>query len=252
MRKMKKLFWMFCLAMVPMLQSCDNDDDGYSIGDFTPPLWATAHVSLNSFYLDCDVWGTLWPLNTDLSGIKLDDRQRVITSFNPIYDDFQGYDHAVKLLSLHPVLTKKVEVLTAGNEEELGNDPVTIYKGDMTISGNHLNIVFVQNVPNKEKHRISLVRPENDADLVDEEGYLRLELRYNDYDDLSGYNAYGIVSYDLSDFSIDDHKGVVITIHSSANGEGVEVVFENTEFDNEHPAPRLATPMELENGDGLK
>ena len=29
--------------MVPVLQSCD-DDEGYSIGDFTPPLWATVQA----------------------------------------------------------------------------------------------------------------------------------------------------------------------------------------------------------------
>ena len=41
---MRKLHWLFmavCLAVMPVLQSCD-DDEGYSIGDFTPPLWATA------------------------------------------------------------------------------------------------------------------------------------------------------------------------------------------------------------------
>ena len=40
---MRKLHWLFmavCLAVMPVLQSCD-DDEGYSIGDFTPPLWAT-------------------------------------------------------------------------------------------------------------------------------------------------------------------------------------------------------------------
>ena len=63
---MKKLHWLFmaiCLAVMPALQSCD-DNDGYSLGDFTPPLWATVRVTGNAFYLNCDVWGTLWPVNT--------------------------------------------------------------------------------------------------------------------------------------------------------------------------------------------
>ena len=49
MKKFKWLLGMLLLALVPMLQSCD--DDGYSIGDFswdwatvraTGPCWATS------------------------------------------------------------------------------------------------------------------------------------------------------------------------------------------------------------------
>ena len=42
----------------------------------------------------------------------------------------QGYDHAVKLLRLQNVLTKEVEMLIPETEEEFGNDPVLIYKGE--------------------------------------------------------------------------------------------------------------------------
>lgn len=53
---MKKLHWLFmaiCLAVMPALQSCD-DNDGYSLGDFTPPLWATVRVTeMPLFKLRC-------------------------------------------------------------------------------------------------------------------------------------------------------------------------------------------------------
>ena len=68
---MRKLHWLFmaiCLAVMPVLQSCDDDDDGFSVGDFTPPLWATVRVTGNAFYLDCDLWGRLWPTNVNLGG----------------------------------------------------------------------------------------------------------------------------------------------------------------------------------------
>ena len=87
------------------------------------------------FYLDCDVWGTLWPVNTDLWWYEPVDGKRVITMFNPLSDEFDGYDHAVKILSLQDVLTKEVETLTPETEEEFGNDPVLIFKGDISISG---------------------------------------------------------------------------------------------------------------------
>lgn len=40
---MKRLHWLFfvmCLAVLPALQSCDDLDDGYSIGDFSYPNWS--------------------------------------------------------------------------------------------------------------------------------------------------------------------------------------------------------------------
>lgn len=98
------------------------------------------------FLSDCDVWGTLWPVNTDLGWYEPVDGKRVITIFNPLSDGFDGYDHAVKLLRLYDVLTKEVETLTPETEEEFGNDPVAIFKGDIGISGGYLNIVFQQNL----------------------------------------------------------------------------------------------------------
>lgn len=46
--------------LMPALQSCD-DNDGYSIGQFGGS-WATVRVlSGNTYYLDSDYYGTLWP-----------------------------------------------------------------------------------------------------------------------------------------------------------------------------------------------
>lgn len=214
-----------CLAVMPVLQSC-SDDDGYSIGDFTPPLWATVRVTGNAFYLDSDVWGTLWPVNTDLGWYEAVDGQRVLTVVNPLWDNYEGYDHAVKLLRLQNVLTKGIDTLTPEAEEEFGNDPVVIYQGDITISGGYMNIFFVQNLPSKNKHRISLVRPQADEELYGEDGYIHLELRYNDFDDVTNRQAYGAVSYNLNSLDItDETKGIKLKLNSQKNGE-VEVTLD--------------------------
>lgn len=214
-----------CLAVMPVLQSC-SDDDGYSIGDFTPPLWATVRVTGNAFYLDSDVWGTLWPVNTDLEWYEAVDGQRVLTVVNPLWDNYEGYDHAVKLLRLQNVLTKGIDTLTPETEEEFGNDPVVIYQGDITISGGYMNIFFVQNLPSKNKHRISLVRPQADEELYGEDGYIHLELRYNDFDDVTNRQAYGAVSYNLNSLDItDETKGIKLKLNSQKNGE-VEVTLD--------------------------
>ena len=239
---MKRIHWfvmLLCVAMMPALQSC-SDDDGYSVGDFTPPLWATVRVDEGAFYLDCDVWGTLWPVNTDMGWYTPVDGQ---TYFNPLWDDYAGYDHAVKILGIRNVLTKQVETLTPENEEEFGNDPVTIYQGDITISGGYMNIIFVQNLPSKEKHRISLVRPQTDAELYGEDGYIHLELRYNDYDDVTGIGNWGIVSYNLNSLDItEETKGIKLTLNSAVNGE-VEVAFDFMQVD--HSQSKLTSDMDF-------
>lgn len=229
------------MAVLPVLQSCD-DDDGYSLGDFTPPLWATIRTDGGVFYLDCDVWGTLWPVNTNLSGYRPVDGQRVITVFNPLSDRYGQYDHAVKILSLQNVLTKKVETLTAENEAEYGNDPLYIDKRDLGISGNHLNVIFLQNVPNSggQKHRISLVQSAEDREAGREDGYLHLQLRYNNYDDQSGRRAYGAVSFSLEDLeAASDVKGVKLKLNSEVNGI-VEVTFENKSTDDDGTGQELS------------
>lgn len=164
---------------------------------------------------------------------------RVLASFSPLYDDYQGYDHAVQIYQLWNVLTKQVDTLTAETDEEFGNDPVTIYQGDITISGGYMNIIFLQNLPAKEKHRISLVRPEDDAELYGEDGYVHLELRYNDYDDVTGYGAWGLVSYNLSSLNItDETKGIKLKLNSSVNGE-VEVAFDFASSNEEYSESQL-------------
>ena len=241
MKKIRMILWLCLCALMPaLLSSCDDDDNCYSLGDFTPPLWATVRTQGTAFYLDCDVWGTLWPVNTNLAGYEAVDGQRVITSFNPLADNFEGYDHAVKLLTLQNVLTKRLEFLTddAGEDEAYGNDPMLIYQGDMGIGGGYLNLLFMQNLPAREKHRISLVQSEKDRLAGEADGYLHCQLRYNDYDDLTGYRAYGAVSFHLGELE-EGCRGVKVQLLSEKNG-GVEVTFD---FDSDSAAPRQAADI---------
>lgn len=207
------------LTVIPALQSCD-DKDGFSIGD-TGRDWATVRVlSGNTYYLEGDSWGTMWLAGSDVWGYPPVDGQRAIVYFNPLYDGFQGYDYAVKLTDIFNIRTKEVEELTAENEAELGNDPIAIWKDDMWIGGNYLNVVFQQNTPSKKSHRISLVRNTTIEDPND--GYIHLELRYNDYDDLSGRRAIGRVSFNLSSLDINENtKGIKVKRNSSENNEEV-------------------------------
>ena len=151
---------MFLLALVPALQSCD--DDGFSIGDIGW-VWATVRATGGGgYYLEGDRWGMIAPVASSIPWYKPVDGERVVAFFNPLADTDKGAQ--VKIEGIQEVLTKEVEDMTAENEEEFGNDPIVIYQGDMWLGGKFLNIIFHQYLPRSEKHRISLVQNKIDPE----------------------------------------------------------------------------------------
>ncbi len=225
MKNLKMLIVGIGLALMPFLQSCD-DNEGYSVDSLAAPVWATVHASDGAFYVQCDSWGSMWPINQNLTtgtgSYQPKDGQRAIVTFSPVGDEFQGYDHAIRILNMQEILTKNLETVHPENESDFGNDPITIYKGNLWVSENHLNIIFHQNVPAQEKHQISLVRPASDDELYGKDGYIHLQLRYDDKDDLTGYRMNGAVSFSLKDLEITEStKGIKLDLHSEANGKVV-------------------------------
>lgn len=221
---MKKLNW-FLLSMlfvlIPVLQSCD-DSDGYSIGQ-RGRSWATVRVvSGDTYYLESDSYGSLWPAATRIYGFKPVDGKRVLVIFNPLYDDYGKYDMAIKVENIFPITTKQVEDLTLENKEEIGNDPVSILKGDIWIANGYLNLIFEQNRPVYEPHLVSLVR--NTIEEAEDDGYIHLEYRYNTHNDLSGRLGYEAVSFNLNSLNFEGKKGLKLKLNSSVNGE-VELAF---------------------------
>ena len=240
MKKFKWLLAMLAVALIPLLQSCD--DDGYSIGDFSWD-WATVRTTGGGvYYLEGDSWGIIDPVATTIPWYRPVDGQRVVAFFNPLMDMADNKGVQVKMEGIGEILTKDVEEMTAENEEEFGNDPILIYQGDMWLGGGFLNIIFLQNLPYSEKHRISLVEnkietgepgtpSEPETFSIDDEGYVHLELRYNTYGDVTDRRGWGQVSYNLSKFykltqDMPALKGFKVTINSEENGEGSVVVLD--------------------------
>ena len=205
------------LGLVALFQSCD-DNDGYSIGDIGVD-YVTIHVSGNGDYsFTGDTWGTMWPDAPSILGFTPVDGQRALLYFNPLYDDFQGYDVAIKVENIYPILTKQVEVLNAENEEEYGDDPARIT--DAWISGGYMNMIFYQDIPMQKPHRVSLV--ENKEKDYEDDGYIHLEYRYNTYGDtLSNRKIRSSVCYNLNTLDIKNKKGIKMRINSAVNGERV-------------------------------
>lgn len=241
---MKKInsYLLAILAIVgTTFQSCDNNDEGYSLGDIAVD-WATVKIEgAHTYSLTGDTWGTLWPAASSVFWFTPVDGQRVIAVFNPLYDNFQGYDTAVKVEGVKEVLTKRVEEMTVENEKEYGNDPIYIQRNDMWIGSNYLNVVFKQNIPNKKKHRVSLVQ--NKTVQSPDDNYIHLEFRYNTYEDTTDYWANGAVSFNLNSLDITSQtKGIKVKMNSAVNGE-TEVTFD---LKNE-PMPQGVNQMDFTN-----
>lgn len=236
---MKKFNWLLLALLfiaVPVLQSCDNDDnEAFGID------WATVHTTGGGgYYLQGDNWGKIGIASSN-AWFKPIDGERVIAFFKPLSDKLEGYNIAVQMDGAQSVLTKKVEDLTAENDAEYGNDPIVIYEGYMWLGGDYLNLVFKQRIPRTEKHRISLVR--NVAEPFVEDGYVHLELRYNTYKDTTNDWQFSPVSYNLSEFypkegEDSNFKGFKVKINSKENGERTLIL------DPKHP---VAVPEDAKN-----
>ena len=205
------------LGLVALFQSCD-DNDGYSIGDIGVD-YVTVHVTGNGdFSFTGDTWGTMWPGAPSFIGFNPVEGQRALLYFNPLYDNFQGYDVAIKVENIYPILTKQVEELTAQNEKDYGDDPARIT--DAWIAGGYMNLIFHQHIPTQNPHRVSLV--ENKEKEYEDDGYVHLEYRYNTYGDtLSNRGIRSTVSYNLNTLDLKDKKGIKMRINSAVNGERI-------------------------------
>lgn len=222
------------LGLAFLFQSCD-DNDGYSIGDIGRD-YVTTHVDEDGTVTFIgDTWGSMW-VTSPIYPVGIKEGQRAIMYFNPLYDNFHGYDVAVKVEELLPVLTKGVEELTEENEAEYGDDPVRIT--DAWIGGGFMNLVFVQTVPASKPHRVSLVMDTTDEE--EQDGYVHLEYRYNTYGDtLSNRRTMGTVSYNLNTLDMTDKKGIKMRINSAVNGE------RTLTFDaKQQPTPKSITEVQ--------
>lgn len=222
-KKITCLAGVMCLLVCLAFQACD-DGDGYSLGDFTAPQLATVRaVGANGFYLDCDVWGTCWPVNTDLGWYVPIDGQRVITVFNPLWDNYAGYDHAVKILEMQNVLTQNVESMTSADEDDFGNESVPTTVDGITIGNGYLNVFFVGRLPFTTQVRLAY--PKSDLTQTtsleaDDDGYFHLELRCNTQAKVETQGTYSVVSYSLSNLVFTSGtKGIKLKVNLTDGGE---------------------------------
>ena len=237
MKNLKILGIVILMTLTAVFQSCD-DNDGYSLGDIGVD-YVTVHVlGQGTYSFTGDKWGTMWPAATAYPIFRPVEGQRALLYFNPLYDNFSGYDVGIKVLDVYPILTKQVEDLTDDNEKEFGDDPVRVTSA--WIGGGFMNLIFQQRVPTTNRHRVSLVQ--NTLNEYPDDGYIHLEYRYNTYGDTLSTSPVveGTVSYNLSSLNLKDKKGIKMRINSAKSGEKI-LTFEPTS----QPAPEDAKNLDI-------
>jgi hypothetical protein len=167
-------------------------DEGYSLGNVWYSIATVVPSGLShAYYLRLDHGTTLWPVATDIPWYVPKEKRRALAYYTILSDTYYDYDHAVKVLDLHDVLTKPVaQDRGEENDSYFGNDPVTIL--DLWVGDGYLNVKFGFTYGGSVKHFVNLVK----RDGVNTPWYF--EFRHHAYGDNAYTQRKGIVSFDLS------------------------------------------------------
>ena len=188
--------------------SCDMDDDAYySLDDMWLSIATARPLSENTFYFTLDDSTSLWPAAPVHIYYQPDRPQRVQINYTILGDNFNGYDHAIKLNRVDTILTKQIaENKGEANDAVYGNDPVKIVA--IWVGDGFLNIHFKAYFSGQFKHAVNLIRDETaDGQATS----CKVEFRHNAFKDESSRLTNAFVAFDLS--GIDTHrKDVTLTI----------------------------------------
>lgn len=199
MKTKLSLLILIASMLIVSLVSCDSD--GYSLGDQYVSI-ATVDASENgearSFTLD---GGTTLFVAASATNYK-PSNPRVLINYTILGDNYEGYDHAIKLnYYMEDILTKSTVYAAPDNKEEqdkLGYDKVKVTT--MFARADYITIEYGLNVGGKDSHFMNLVRVNEDFKQNGDEP-IKLQFRHNKGKDEENYGS-GLmfVSFKIDDF----------------------------------------------------
>ena len=210
----------FAHLIIPMLQSCLNDDDENRGTRFT--IGTIEVIGEKEYFFNLDDGDKMYPSDTTyIHNYTVENNQRVFIHFLPLEEDIPGYDYNVKLIQLENILTKDIIPLTEETADSIGNDRINATS--LWITGNYLNIehqFFHSNNPDK-KHMLNLVINETAEPPDPEDEYFTLELRHKAYNDEQRTPGWGIVSFRLDKIAkqLTGKKGLKIIVNTIYDGK---------------------------------
>lgn len=193
------------LLVSSTLYSCLDDDDSYSLGDFSVGVVTVKPLGGDTYYLQLDDSTSLWPSNGVKPYFGLEKERRAFANFTVLgkgQDLNMEYDFVVRVNRIDSVLTKSIaEDLGDKNDEYYGNDPISMKSA--WIEDGYITFQFETYFDGITKHFINLVKREGS-------GPYELEFRHNDFNTNSGGWGWGLASFRLDD--LPDTNGETVTM----------------------------------------
>ena len=215
-----KLFLLATVALVPLLQSC-NDSKIEGADSMALVTILNPGGIASGYYFKADNGQTLYPSQFAVAtgNYNPEDGPRAFIYYSLLEEKSQKYDYNIKLYGISEILTKDVESMDPSNEEEFGDDPIVMAKinggseYDCLISAGYFTGSFSIKAVGNEQHKISLIRSSS-ADDSEDPDYTLLELRHKS-DDMGSdtpTSKSGMASFKLNayDPAITQKKGLKI------------------------------------------
>lgn len=209
---MKKSFEILAMCMAVALscftlQSCDNDDNDYSIVLPNALVTVKQMTDGEGFYMQLDEETTLLPVNMKKSPFG-DKEVRALVNYTYTDDPSAPYTKAVHVNWIDSILTKPtVPDMGEDNAKVYGNDEVEIVRNWVTIAEDgYLTLRFRTYWGGLQPHIVNLVagaNPENPYELV---------FCHNANGDAKRYAGDGIVAFSLDKLPDTEGKTVDLTL----------------------------------------
>lgn len=226
MNKLKSIaFFLAIPLLLPVLQSCLDDDDSPS-ESFVISTLNVPDPESNDFYFTLDDGKKMFPGDTrGLGDYKLIDGQRAFVIFNEIDQKVEGYDYNIQIKRIEDILTKDIITLNDENVEEVGDDKINSTYMWITPDLKYLTIEFqyLGTHSKDKKHFLNLVINELETEPTTsaDNDYIELEFRHNDEGDVPNQLGEGYVSFKLDEIKeqMEGKKGLRIRVNTIYNAE---------------------------------
>lgn len=206
---MKTLRFILLIAITTFaLNSCDFDDDGYSLSNMWVGFGLTDNVNeeSNSFVLKMDDGSVLYPVANQVPWFDIEPDQRLLVNFTILGDKkvtTTEEEYYVRINSLKKVLYKDIFEITPEKEDSIGNDPIHVK--DAWLNGNMLTFEL-QYYGNSQIHYINLVKQPGELTAANEP--VELELRHNNRNDEPYAQMTAFVTFKLDNIKIAGQNSV--------------------------------------------
>lgn len=203
-------FFLMTLSVVLIalgFQSCmDDDNDTYWDLRYPNALVTVKPTGEKTFYLQLDDKTTLLP--TNIATLPFGSKEvRALVNYKEVDEPSGQYTKAVYINWIDSILTKPIALdMGIENDEVYGTDPVEIVNDWVTIAEDgYLTLRFRTIFGNTNKAHLVSLLPSTDPAKPYE-----VEFRHNAYGDVYGYEADGLVAFNLS--SLPDTEGKTVKL----------------------------------------